>query len=157
MVACDSGSNDVGPVPLGSDGTASPLAWQTHDLEEMLLGARRLGVPMMIGSAGDTGSNSRVDLFVQIIRDLAAKHGLAKFKLGYFYSDVPKDHLRRKIAAGEAIQGLDGRADLSLSELEATDRIVAMAGVHPFIALLDRGKDVLDRSRAFMERFDRII
>ena len=58
IVACDSGSNDVGPGPLGSDGTASPLAWQIHDLEEMLVGARRLGKPMIIGSAGDTGANS---------------------------------------------------------------------------------------------------
>src|SRR5262245_52910906 len=68
MIACDSGSCDCGPVPLGSDGTASPLVWQTHDLELMLLGSKRLGVPMMIGSAGDTGANSRVDRYVNIIR-----------------------------------------------------------------------------------------
>ncbi len=39
-IAADSGSDDVGPVPLGSDTSTSPLAWQTHDLEVMLLGAR---------------------------------------------------------------------------------------------------------------------
>jgi len=39
----------------------------------MLIASRRLGVPMVVGSAGDTGSNSRVDLFVGIIRDLARK------------------------------------------------------------------------------------
>ena len=74
FIACDSGSNDVGPGPLGSDTSTSPLAWQTHDLEEMLLAARELGVPMVIGSAGDTGTNSRVDLFVSIIQDIAKKH-----------------------------------------------------------------------------------
>lgn len=52
MIACDSGSGDRGPIPLGSDTCASPLAWQIHDLESMLLGARRLGIPMIIGSAG---------------------------------------------------------------------------------------------------------
>jgi hypothetical protein len=83
-IAADSGSDDVGPVPLGSDTSTSPRAWQQHDLEQMLLAARRLGVPMIIGSAGDTGSNSRVDLFVGMIRELAAKHGLAPFKLGWF-------------------------------------------------------------------------
>src|SRR5258708_1007211 len=76
MVACDSGSCDMGPVPLGSDGTASPLAWQTHDVQAMLLGARRLKVPMMIGSAGDTGTNSRVDRFIQIVQDIAKEHKL---------------------------------------------------------------------------------
>src|SRR3954470_17071095 len=83
MIACDSGSSDCGPVPLGSDGTASPLAWQTHDIEAMLVAARRLNVPMMIGSAGDTGSNSRVDRFVGIVKELARKHRLAPFRLGY--------------------------------------------------------------------------
>src|SRR5215210_3859709 len=69
-IAADSGSDDVGPIPLGSDTSTSPRAWQTHDLELMLLASRELGVPMIIGSAGDTGANSRVDMFVQIIRDL---------------------------------------------------------------------------------------
>src|SRR5437870_9517928 len=91
LICADSGSCDVGPGPLGADISSSPRQWQEQDLEAMLLAARRLGVPMIIGSAGDTGSNSRVDLFVEIIRDLAVKHGLAKFRLGYFYSEIAKD------------------------------------------------------------------
>ena len=70
-IAADSGSDDIGPVPLGSDTCASPRAWQEHDLEVMLLAARKTGKPMIIGSAGDTGTNSRVDMYVEIIRDLA--------------------------------------------------------------------------------------
>ena len=60
----------------------------------MLLASRELGVPMIIGSSGDTGANSRVDLYVRIIKELAAKHGLPRFKLGYFYSEVGKEDLR---------------------------------------------------------------
>ena len=71
LICADSGSCDVGPVPLGADVSSSPRQWQMDDLETMLLASRRLGVPMTVGSAGDTGSNSRVDLFVGIIRDLA--------------------------------------------------------------------------------------
>src|SRR5579885_3396180 len=93
LVCADSGSCDIGPGPLGQDISTSPLAWQTHDLEEMLLGARRLGVPMIIGSAGDTGSNSRVDLFVRIIQELARKHALPRFRLGWFHSEVPLSFL----------------------------------------------------------------
>src|SRR5262249_29296671 len=84
----DSGSDDVGPVSLGSDTSSSPLAWQREDLEAMLLAARRIGRPMIIGSAGDTGANSRVDLFVGVVRDLAARHRLPRFRLGYYYSEV---------------------------------------------------------------------
>ena len=81
FIAADSGSDDVGPVPLGTDTSTSPRQWQEHDLEEMLLAARKLGVPMIIGSAGDTGTNSRVDLFVDMIKSLAEKHALPRFKL----------------------------------------------------------------------------
>lgn len=143
IIACDSGSSDCGPVPLGSDTSTSPVAWQTHDIELMLLAARKRGVPMMIGSAGDTGTNSRVDLYVDIIRSLARKHGLPPFKLGYFYSEVPKDLVRRKIETGDVVKGLDGRPDLTVADLDATERIVAVAGVHPFLALMDQGVDVI--------------
>src|SRR6201982_571995 len=90
LICADSGSCDVGPGPLGSDASSSPLQWQTDDLETMLTASRRLGVPMIVGSAGDTGTNSRVDLFVGIIQELARKHGLEKFRVGYFYSEVAR-------------------------------------------------------------------
>ena len=147
-IAADSGSDDVGPVPLGADICTSPEAWQRHDLEHMLLASRRLDVPMIIGSSGDTGSNSRVDLFVRIIRELAAKHGLKKFRLGWFYSEVDREYLRAKMRSGDKVTGLDGRADLTEGELDATTRIVAMAGVHPFIELLQQGADVIIGGRS---------
>ena len=147
-IAADSGSDDVGPVPLSSDTSTSPEARQRHDLEQMLLASRRLGVPMIIGSAGDTGSNSRVDLYVRIIRELAQKHGLKRFRTGYFYSEVDKATLRAALERGQAIRGTDGFADLTRAELDATDRVVAMAGVHPYRALLAQGADVIIGGRS---------
>ena len=147
-IAADSGSDDVGPVPLGSDTSTSPQAWQRHDLEQMLLASRKLGVPMVIGSSGDTGSNSRVDRYVAIIQELARTHGLQRFRLGYFYSEVDKHHVREQMRQGKAIRGLDGYADLTESELDATERIVAMAGVHPFVELLRQGADVIIGGRS---------
>ncbi|WP_108484819.1 acyclic terpene utilization AtuA family protein [Oceaniglobus ichthyenteri] len=147
-VAADSGSDDVGPVPLATDTSASPKNWQEHDLEEMLLAARKLGVPMIIGSAGDTGTNSRVDMYVEMIRAIAKRHGLAPFKLGYFYSEVDKDLIRKKIQSGDAIEGLDGRDPLDETELDASDHIVAMAGADPFLHLLEGGADVIIGGRS---------
>lgn len=146
VIAADSGSDDVGPVPLGTDTSTSPEAWQRHDLEHMLLAARRLGVPMIIGSAGDTGANSRVDLYVRIIRELAKKHGLAPFKLGYFYSEVDKERVRSGLSSG--VLGLDGYADLTEAELEATERIVAVAGAQPYMKLLAEGAEVIIGGRS---------
>jgi hypothetical protein len=147
-IAADSGSDDIGPVPLGTDTCTSPLQWQTFDLEQMLLASRKLGVPMIIGSSGDTGTDSRVDMYVRIIKELALKHRLPRFKLGYFYSNVSHERVRRNMRAGSPILGLDGRPALTESELDATERIVGMAGAHPFMDLLARGADVIIGGRS---------
>ena len=148
VIAADSGSDDIGPVPLGSDTSTSPLAWQTHDLEHMLLAARELGVPMIIGSSGDTGSNSRVDMYVRIINELAAKLSLPQFRVGYFYSEVSKEHIRSCMRRGDVVEGLDGRSPLTESELDATSRIVAMAAAHPYVKLLQQGAEVIIGGRS---------
>lgn len=144
----DSGSDDIGPVPLGADHSVSHYNWQKHDLELMLLKAREQDVPMIIGSAGDTGSNSRVDMFVDIIKDLAKEHNLEPFKLAYFYSEVEKDYLKEKMENNVVIEGLDGRDNLTKEELEKTDRIVAVAGVHPYLKALEMGADVIIGGRS---------
>ena len=126
----------------------SPYAWEKHDLELMLLAARKQGVPMMIGSSGDTGTDSRVDMYVGMIRDLAKKHNMAPFKLVSFYSELDKDYVRKKMAKGDVVEGLDGRKNLTPEELEATDRIVAVVGVHPFIKALEMGADVIIGGRS---------
>ena len=128
--------------------SVSPCEWQVHDLEMLLVASRKQGVPMLIGSSGDTGSNSRVDMYVDIIKKLAEKHNMPKFKLGYFYSEVPVEHIVKKLKEGVEIEGLDGRPNLTVEEAEATDRIVAVAGIHPFMKLLDMGADVIIGGRS---------
>lgn len=144
----DSGSDDIGASALGSDRSVSMYQWQKHDLELMLLASREQNVPMIIGSAGDTGSNSRVDMYVQMIKDLAEEHNLPPFKIGYFYSEVDKSKITEKLNNQITIEGLDSRDNLNQQEVDETDRIVAVAGVHPFIKALDLGADVVIGGRS---------
>lgn len=145
---CDSGSDDIGPGPLGTDTSVSLRDWQKHDLQLMLLAAREQGVPMLIGSAGDTGAKSRVDLYVELIREIAQEHNLPKFKLAYFYSDVETDYIKEKMESGIVIEGLDGRSALTQAELDETNKIVAVAGVHPYLKALEMGADVIIGGRS---------
>lgn len=141
LIVADAGSSDPGPVFLGAD---IPLGFfERHDLEHMLVASRAQGIPMLIGSAGDSGANSRVDWFVEIIKELAQEHKIPRFKLGYFYSDVSKEVLKDKIRGGKVLEGLGGFAPLTQEDIESTDRIVGVAGIHPFIRLLDMGADVI--------------
>lgn len=143
FVVADSGSSDIGPYPLGADEPCSPVEWQTHDLEIMLVACRRQGVPMIIGSAADTGTDRGVDTYVQILRAVAERHGLPPFRLAYIYAQVSPDEVRRRLRTGVRIAGLDGRPDLTEADLDRTDRIVAVMGAEPIIAALEAGAEVV--------------
>ena len=95
-IIADSGSADIGPFPLGADKAASNEVWQRHDLEAMLLAARRLRIPMIIGSASDTGTNRGVAQFARLIREIAREHKLAPFRLATIESEVPVAELKAR-------------------------------------------------------------
>ncbi|ARI76351.1 glutamate mutase [Halobacillus mangrovi] len=145
---CDSGSDDIGATALGADRSVSMRKWQKHDLELMLLAAREQNVPMLVGSAGDSGSNSRVDLYIELIKEIAAEHNLPPFKIGYFYSEVDKEELKNRMDHNVVVEGLDERPALTKEDVDKTERIVGVAGVHPYIKALDMGADVVIGGRS---------
>ncbi|MCC6469962.1 MAG: acyclic terpene utilization AtuA family protein [Alphaproteobacteria bacterium] len=148
FIIADAGSCDMGPRPLGADQHVSLAAWQRHDLEVMLVQARKLGVPMIVGSASDTGTDRGVDQFVGMIRDIAAEHRLAPFKLTAIYAEQSIDELKRKLAGGARIEGLDGRPDADLATLGRTTRVVAVMNAEPIRAALAGGADVVIAGRS---------
>lgn len=140
-LVADGGSSDPGPVYLGENKVLGQFV--EDELELFLVEARKRGIPLIIGSAGDAGSNHGVDTTVQQLRDIAVKHGIPKFKIGWFYSEVPTDSLATRLRGGERMAGLGGFPDLTAEEAERASRVVAVAGVEPFIKLLDAGADVV--------------
>ena len=148
FIIADAGSCDIGPRPLGADQHVSHEAWQRHDLSIMLRQARRLNVPMIVGSASDTGTNRGVDQFVDIIREVAAESQLAPFKLAAIYSEVTVKSLRERLSGGVRMEGLGSRPDADLDVLESTDRVVAVMNAEPIRAALADGADVVIAGRA---------
>jgi len=145
----DSGSADIGPRYLGQDVCSSPRSWQKHDLRLMLLAAREQKVPMIIGSAGDQGTNKSVDMYVELIKEIAQEEKLDNFKLAYFYSEIPKEELLSRLKKGEIIKGLgSARKNLTEDDINQTDKVVAVMGVHPYIEALENGADVIIGGRS---------
>ncbi|MGZ5261739.1 MAG: acyclic terpene utilization AtuA family protein, partial [Burkholderiales bacterium] len=144
-VVADAGSSDPGPVYLGEDTTMGHFA--REELELFLTASRKKGIPLVIGSAGDTGTNRGVDEFVSIIKELAQEHRIPKFKIGYFYSEVPKEFLKKKLKDGKALTGLGGFPNLTEEEIDKATRVVAVAGSDPFKKLLEMGADVIIAGR----------
>src|SRR5688572_26326756 len=87
-------------------------------IELFLTESRKKGIPLGIGSAGDTVSNRGVDEVVAIIKELGFEDQIAKFKIGYFYSEVSKDFLKQKIRNGKELTGLGGFPQLTEGEID---------------------------------------
>src|SRR5688572_9241467 len=148
FIIADSGSADIGPYPLGADRAASDEVWQRHDIEAMLLASRRLGIPLILGSASDTGTDRGVDQYRRLIREVAAEHRLAPFRLAAIYSETPVDEVRRRLKDGAIVRGLNGRPDCDPATLDRTDRIVAVMGAEPIRDVLKTGVDVVIAGRS---------
>jgi len=140
-LVADGGSSDPGPVYLGANITLGHFI--RDELELFLVESRKRGIPLIIGSAGDAGSNHGVDDTIRHLQEIAEQHGIPRFKIGYFYSEVPAERIKGRLANGERLAGLGGFDDLMPEEVDRATRVVAVAGVHPFMKLLDMGADVI--------------
>jgi hypothetical protein len=114
----------------------------------MLLAARRLRIPLIIGSASDTGTDRGVVQYVRLVREIATEHRLAPFRLAAIYSEIPVDEIRRRLKDGATIRGLNGRPDCDAAALDRTDCIVAVMGAEPIRDVLEAGADVVIAGRS---------
>ena len=95
FIGCDAGSTDPGPSHLGSGNAAFPREAVKRDLRLMLLGARRIKVPLLIGSAGTAGGDVHLEWFYGILKEIAAAEGL-NFKLALIHAEQNKAYLKKR-------------------------------------------------------------
>jgi len=152
FIGCDMGSIDPGPYYLGSGQMAAPQAMVRRDLELVLLAARQLNVPLIIGSAGTAGAKPHLDATLAILRDIAEMHSLS-FRVATVASDVPR-HLLVKACQEGRLKALDDTgAALSMPvpdevQLLSATHVVAQCGTDTFIRALQQMPDVLIAGRS---------
>src|SRR5688500_5558171 len=146
VIGCDGGSTDPGPAYLGSGRTAFPKEAIRRDLRLMLLGARRLKVPLLIGSAGTGGNDAQLEGTHQLVTEIAAAEGLG-FKLALIHAEQNKDYLRKRLREGR-IKPLAPAPQFDEAAIDRSEHIVGMMGAEPFIRALEAGADVVIAGRA---------
>ena len=155
-VASDAGSCDPGAYYLGTGLPMTHREGLKQSLDAMLVGTRKRGIPVLIGSAGIAGRREQVDLFRNLISEIAQERSLPSFTLATIYADVPKHVIRTALADGR-IAPLGPVAQLSNDGIETTDHVVAMMGAEPIVATHEQGPDVVDagrwRDQALFEAF----
>ena len=141
VIAADAGSSDPGPYYLGEGKPFVSLRSTERDLRLLLKAARRLGVPLIIGSAGGGGGIPHVALTRTIIERVAREEGLS-FRLAIIEAEPPRDFILDKLRAGR-IAPLGPVPALDEATVSGATRIVAMMGATPLQAALSAGADVV--------------
>ena len=146
VIACDAGSTDPGPYYLGSGKSFTDPYAVKRDLELLLSAREKLGIPLIISTAGGSGSKIHLDSVVNLVMEIAEKYNM-KFKLAKIYSDVDKTYLKEKLREGK-VTILDYEKELTEKDIDEAVRIVAQLGVEPFIEAVNEGADVVIAGRA---------
>jgi hypothetical protein len=145
------GSIDPGPYYLGSGQMAAPAAMVRRDLELVLCAARKLDVPLIIGSAGTAGARPHLEATLGLLREVAQARGLS-FRVATVSSDVPAAKLLEALSEGR-LHPLDDQAVGAgqlpdAGQLQSCRHIVAQCGSHTFMQALRLMPDVLIAGRA---------
>ena len=146
MIGADMGSIDIGPTYLGKGEMATAPAATRRDLRKLLLAARKLDIPLVIGSAGSAGARPHLEATLAIVRDIAAAEGL-HFRLGVLRADMDRAMLHAALAAGR-LHPFDSMPPLTDEDIDASANIVGQMGTGPFRRALADGVDVLIAGRA---------
>ncbi|MGQ0751526.1 MAG: acyclic terpene utilization AtuA family protein [Betaproteobacteria bacterium] len=146
FIGCDAGSTDPGPEFLGSGRTAFPPDAIARDLRLMLLGARRLGIPLLIGSAGTGGNDIQLNLVHELVLKIAREESLS-FRLAVIHAEQDKAYLGKRLREGR-ITPLQPAPHFDEATIERSEHIVGMMGAEPFQRALEAGAEVIVAGRA---------
>lgn len=146
FIGCDAGSTDPGPAYLGTGKPAFPREAVKRDVRLMLKGARRLKVPLLIGSANTAGGDAHLAGLVEIVREIAAEEKLS-FRMAVIHSEQKKDYLKKRLREGR-IRPLDPAPEFDEAVIDRSACIVGMMGAEPFIHALREGAEVVIAGRA---------
>jgi hypothetical protein len=146
MLGCDAGSTDPGPGPLATGTCMFSAAAVKRDTEIMMTRAIKAGIPLIIGSAGTSGSDAGLAWMVDIVRGIAREQNL-HFKLAVIHSELSREVVRRHLRDGR-VRALPPSAPLSDADIDAATHIVGMMGVEPIQQALTAGAQIVVAGRS---------
>jgi hypothetical protein len=141
VIAVDAGSTDSGPHYLGAGVSKMTRKAVKRDLRQLMIGRAKLGIPLLIGSCGTSGTDSGVDWTAEICAEIAAEQGQS-LKVAQIYSEQDRRRLATYLAKG-AISALSPAPALMPERLAECDHIVALMGYEPFAAAIQNGADIV--------------
>lgn len=146
MIGCDAGSTDAGPNYLATGACHFSRAAVKRDTETILTRAIEHKLPLIIGSAGTSGSDIGLDWLSGIVREIARERGL-HFRMARIHSEQSKDTVRRHLKNGKS-RPLAPMGPLTEELIDESLHIVGMMGVEPIQEAFEAGAQVIIGGRS---------
>jgi hypothetical protein len=146
----DAGSADIGPLFLGSDEPYNHPEWERRDLERLLEGVDRLGVPLIVGSCGGAGTDRGVEAYAEIVDQVGRARGRA-YRTALIFAEQSGGWLREQVRANGPgrVRPTTPLLDEPIDDaIGASDRLVAAMGSQPILDALAGGAQVVLAGRA---------
>lgn len=145
IIAIDGGSTDSGPSYLGRGVSKYSLSSTKVEWKGLMKARAEAGVPLVIGTAGTCGTDSAVDWFLEITREIAAELGQS-LKVAVLRSSQKPEKVAELLAAGR-VHPLAAAPDVSGELIESCTNIVALAGAEQIAAAIQTGADIIIAGR----------
>jgi hypothetical protein len=146
LIGADMGSIDPGPAYLGGGEMGTSPAMTRTDLAKVLRAARRLGIPLLIGTAGTAGARPHLQATLRFVREIAAEQGL-HFRLGWIHADMPRDVVKAAVRA-KRVTPIGAIDDLTEDDVDQAANLVGQMGIEAFQRALAQGAEVVIAGRA---------
>jgi hypothetical protein len=141
VIASDAGSTDSGAAYLALGTSKYSREAVEHDLRILMRAQAEARIPLLIGSAGQSGC----DVALTWTRDLVltiAKEQHVSPRIAVIHSEQDQALLKSLNAQGKIVP-LPPLGPLDDATIDQCDHIVAAMGAEPYIAALDAGADIV--------------
>jgi hypothetical protein len=146
VIAIDGGTTDSGPAYLATASAKMPAEAIAADLQLMLTAGAAARIPVIVGSAGTSGTDAGVDWVAGIVDDIARAENL-NLRVVRIYSEQTIDQMSSALADGK-ISPLPPVGPLDVAVLQRCNHVVGLMGAEPIVAALEQGADVVIAGRA---------
>ncbi|MEG0492851.1 MAG: acyclic terpene utilization AtuA family protein [Clostridia bacterium] len=147
-IAVDAGSTDAGPHKLGAGVAIVSRMALKKDLSLLMLGAKQLSIPLVIGSAGGSGARVHTEWCLDVIRELCSEMAW-KPRIAVIWADIPNSVVLQKLAEGKITKMSENVPELNAEALAQTNGVVAQMGEEPVLKALEANADIILCGRAY--------
>jgi len=146
VIAVDAGSTDSGPYYLGASTPKTTREACRRDLGILMRAREDLGIPLIVGSCGTSGTDDGVDWMAAICRELAHEAG-QKLRIALIKSEQDKAYLKKRLRERRVLP-LEPVLPIDEARIDACTHIVGVMGHEPIARALESGAHIVLAGRA---------